>query len=160
MSNACLWVDFKVDFKFRKRSHVVMDINLRIREAIWRLIFGSTLDQVMVWCLIATCHHLNLCWHIKSSPCLSLKSNFLEALMNLICNMCSDILFFKLLPHLPRDIKLMRSERNQACIGKKVDLSNDFPLSFSSKNNACDTWNLEVKCNQGCELRCKYIFMN
>ena len=34
------------------------------RDAIWRNMSGSTLDQVMAWCLTAPSHYLNQCWLI------------------------------------------------------------------------------------------------
>ena len=46
---------------------IIMDFNsLRPGDAIWRHRSGSTLAQVMAWCLAAPSHYLNQCWLIIS----------------------------------------------------------------------------------------------
>ena len=40
--------------------------SLRSSDAILRQIYGSTLAQVMAWCLTAPSHYLNQCWFIIS----------------------------------------------------------------------------------------------
>ena len=46
----------------------VMSINsLWPRDAVWRHRSGSTLAQVMAWCLIAPSHYLNQCWPVNPS---------------------------------------------------------------------------------------------
>ena len=51
--------------------------SLRPSDAIWRQRTGSTLAQVMAWCLTAPSHCLNQCWLIISKvPWHSCEDNF------------------------------------------------------------------------------------
>ena len=38
-------------------------------DAIWQHRYGSTLIQIMAWCLAAPSHYLNQCWLISSKVC-------------------------------------------------------------------------------------------
>ena len=64
-------------------------------DTVWWHGSGSAWVQVMACCLMAPSHYLNL-----YGP-LIIRAISAEVLMNFICNMCLEITFFKLLPHLP-----------------------------------------------------------
>ena len=52
---------------------------LRPSDAIWRQRTGSTLDWIMVWCLMAQSHYLHLCWlYISNVLWHSCEDNFTE----------------------------------------------------------------------------------
>ena len=74
-------------------------------DTIWRYCSGSILAQVLPWGLIAPSHYLNQCWLIISSKVfcgIHLRAISSEGLMNFIRSMPSEIMLFKLLPHLPK----------------------------------------------------------
>ena len=61
----------------------------------------------MAWCRQATSHYLNQIWLIiKVFSCIHLRAISQEVLMNLICNMYTEIPLFKLL-HLPGATELI-----------------------------------------------------
>ena len=70
---------------------------------IWRHRPGSTLVQVMDWCLTAPSHYMNQCW-IPMSEVLwhSHESNFIASVQATILLLSLKILLWKLLPHLTR----------------------------------------------------------
>ena len=69
-------------------------------DTIWQHGSESTLVQV-VTCLMAPSHYLNQCWLIIQGVLWhSLESYLTSSAMNLIRNMCAEITFLKLLPHL------------------------------------------------------------
>ena len=61
ISYTSLWLFF---FVFFSRAYMVN--SLWSGDAIWWHRTGSTLDQVMAWCLTAPSHYLNQCWLIIS----------------------------------------------------------------------------------------------
>ena len=73
-------------------------------DDIWWHSFGSTLAQIMAWCLMAPNHYLNQCWLLVKGVLYSLAFIHLGAisqdlqLMNLMRNMHSEITLSKLLP--------------------------------------------------------------
>ena len=59
----CQPVTCELEFQAGKSSEVN---SLWPSDTIWRLRSGSTLAQVMAWCLTAPSHYLNQCWLIIS----------------------------------------------------------------------------------------------
>ena len=76
---------------------------LQPSDTTWWHRSGSTLAQVMAWCLMAPCYYLNQCWLIIQSVLShSPESNFTRSAHDtLISNICSEITISELLPHLP-----------------------------------------------------------
>ena len=103
---------------------------------------GSTLAQVMAWCLTAPSHYLNQCWLVIILRSTGAVSQ--EVLMLLICNICSEITLLKLLPHLSGCSEL----RQNACTWEssmpvtcqpasafKEPLGTGMPINYLAKKN-------------------------
>ena len=67
----------------------------------WQHKFGSTLAQVMAFCLTAPNHYLNQCWLIIKDVLWHSPQSSQELPMNLIHNMFLEIILLQLTPHLP-----------------------------------------------------------
>ena len=69
-------------------------------DAIWQLRSGSTLAQLMVCCLTAPSHYLNLCWLINCLRDMHLRA-ISKVLKNSICNLNEKFTLLKYFEHLP-----------------------------------------------------------
>ena len=72
---------------------------LWLSDAIWRQRSGPKSVQVMACCLAAPSHYLNQC-QLTTQGVYGIHMIAQEVPMNLIRNMCSEITFWKLQPHL------------------------------------------------------------
>ena len=79
-----------------------MWVNIGSGYLIWHHGYGSTLAQVMAWCLSAPNHYLNQCWlTIKGVRWHIPESNFTAcALGTILCMMSLEIILLKFLSHL------------------------------------------------------------
>ena len=85
--------------------HIPMVIDsLWPSDVTWRHRFGSTLAEVMAWCLTAPSHYMNKCWLIISKV-LCQSSNGIIIRKSEDINMHSkvEICIFKIAPQSPRD---------------------------------------------------------
>ena len=66
-SQECCWRNSLPTHVINKRSQGISSLHsLWLSDAIWWQRSGSTLAQVMAWCLTAPSHYLNQCWLIIS----------------------------------------------------------------------------------------------
>ena len=107
--------------KVPHRKHQITEQNLSFplranswwcNDVTWRYRSGSTLAQVMAWCLIAPSHYLNQWWLIiQAFGGIHLLAVSKGGLMNMICNICVNITLSKLLPHPPGANELIALSR-------------------------------------------------
>ena len=106
-------------------------------DAIWQHRSGSTLAQVMAWCLMAPSHYLNQCWFIISEVLWhSPGGNFMLKIP--ILNMSLKITNLRLQPHIPGTNELTHWGRDKMAAIFQTTFSNafswmkihEFPLRF------------------------------
>ena len=98
-----------------RMSWIIWDINsLWPSNAIWQQRSGSTLAQVMAWCLKAPSHYLNQCWLIISD--IHLRASSQEMLQRSITEIIWKIKYLKFHSNFPGANKLKQNHMNHMVV--------------------------------------------